>query len=251
MGAGAGRLDEEEGCEARARQPEDEHRDAGERRPRKARKALRPAPDEGDALRQHEGESLGDRGGRERGDERGHLQHGDGKPIERARQDADREPRADRQQHAVARMNDRPSYDGREARYVGDREIELGGQQCEREADRQDGEQRRLLADVQEVGGAREIRRHDEEEADQRRTGGKSAKAFEVCCHSNTCETPTRLQPAPAPKGDSSLSRALMRGTPDRTRHVGSGPTKIPPSCSGDRRAWREGRVQGRGIGRR
>jgi hypothetical protein len=63
------------------------------------------------------------------------------KPLIAPSSEADRERSGDRDQRRVLRLHQPAADDGRQARDLGDREIELGDGEGEREAERQDGEE--------------------------------------------------------------------------------------------------------------
>ena len=177
MGACPRPFDEPVGEERRARHPEHEIGNAEGVAAGEPGETDRPAPDEGDALRDHEGEALGDRGGAERHDQRGDAQHGDAVAVQRAQHNADADRSRYRDGRRILRMDQPAADDRREARHFRDGEVEFGHAEGEREAEREDGEEARILQHIDDVHGAGEIRREDQEEQDQREAGERRAIA--------------------------------------------------------------------------
>ncbi|MCY1366952.1 hypothetical protein D9M69_538630 [compost metagenome] len=73
--------------------------------------------------------------------------------------------------------------DGRQAGHVGDRQVQLGGDQRQGETEGDDGQETGFLGDVQEVVGRREIRRGQCEEPDQNQSRDCRAVLFQDAAH--------------------------------------------------------------------
>jgi hypothetical protein len=183
MGAGAGPFHQPPGEERDAGEPEHEIGDAEGVAARQPGEAGRPAPDEGDALCDHEGAALGDRRRAQRHDQRGDAQHGDAVAVEAAEQRADRQRRQDRDQRRILQLHQPAADDGGKARHLRDREVELGDGEGEREAERQDGEEARVLQHVDDVHRRGEVRREGDEEDDQGKAGERGAIAADDLAH--------------------------------------------------------------------